>query len=76
MGGRNPGVSIVANPGAVNDPGRIDRGRIKHPVFGRGPWVLQDVMPGWFTKPMQAGAAKVRRELIKAMDDITERLAK
>lgn len=74
--GRNPSVSIAANPGAVADPKRIDRGRIKHPVFGRGPWVLQDVPWGWFTRPMHEGASEVRKQLVKAIDDVAAKVAR
>jgi hypothetical protein len=74
--GGNPLVQIKAAANAVNDPLRIDRGRIRHPVWGRGPWVLQDVPKGWFTKPMQKGAPVVRPELIHAMDDVARKVAR
>lgn len=74
--GSRAGVRIEAKANAVNDPGRIDRGRIKHPVFGKGPWVLQDVTPGWFTKPLKDGAPVVRKELIKVMDDVVNKIAR
>lgn len=74
--GNNPGVRIEAKPNAVNDPGRIDRGRIKHPVFGRGPWVLQDVQRGWFTEPMEGAAPEVRQELVKVIDRMIDKIAR
>lgn len=74
--GRDPSVRIKAAANAVKDPYRIDRGRIRHPVFGRGPWVLQDVTPGWFRTPLSEGAPIVRPELVKAMDDIANKIAR
>lgn len=73
--GATAGIRIEARPGAVADPQRIDRGRVRHPVYGHGPWVLQDVPAGWFTKPMEAGAPVVRRELVDAMNRIIARIA-
>ena len=73
--GRDPSVRISAAANAVRDPLRVDRGRIKHPVFGRGPWVLQDVTPGWFRTPLEKGAPIVRPEIIQAMDDVAEKIA-
>lgn len=72
--GRSAGVRIIAKPNTVNDPRRIDRGRIKHPVFGRGPWVLQDVKKGYFTKPLTDGRQVVRKELVKVMKDIAKKI--
>lgn len=74
--GNAAGVRVLAQPGAVADPKRIDRGRVRHPTFGRGPWVLQDVQPGWFSRPMQDGAPQVRKELVKAMDDVARKIAR
>lgn len=74
--GQAAGVRIVAQPNAVKDPKRIDRGRIRHPVYGRGPWVLQDVTPGWFTKPLEAGAPVVRVQLVKVMNEVVGKIAR
>lgn len=73
--GQAAGLRVLAQPGAVKDPRRIDRGRVRHPTFGRRPWVLQDVKPGWFTRPMTEGSPTVRRELLQVMHDIERRIA-
>lgn len=75
-GAGTAGVKIEAKANAVNDPKRIDRGRVKHPVFGGGPWVLQDVTPGWFTKPLEDGAPVVRKELLQVMDETVSKIAR
>lgn len=73
--GQNPGVRIVAQKtkkaGRKSDVNAIDRGRLRHPVFGnRKVWVTQTVTPGWFTKPMENGAERVRKELLGVLDDV------
>jgi hypothetical protein len=74
--GGHAGIRIEAKSNAVKDPYRIDRGRIKHPVFGRGPWVLQDVPKGWFTEPMESGGPAVRKELLTVMERVANKLAR
>lgn len=70
-GGQTPGIRVVARNGAG-----ADLGFVRHPVFGnRDVWVSQPVTPGWFTKPMEAGADPVRRALLDVLDDIKRRLA-
>lgn len=80
--GRNASVRIEAKPSfqTLRDPLRADRGRIKHPVFGMAhssnAWVLQDVTPGWFSKPLEEGAPVVRAELEEVMDDLAKKVLK
>lgn len=67
------GVRIVAQGGPIRHPAAIDRGRVYHPTYGRPPWRVQHVRPGWFTDPMKAGSgllhqrmeAELERELRK-----------
>lgn len=47
IGGRN-------SAGGVSDLKRLDRGRLRHPSWGRrgrGQWHVQRVTEGWFTDP-------------------------
>lgn len=57
---------------------RIDRGEVRHPVFAQPGrprvWVSQKVTAGWFTKPMEAGADDVRRELVQVIDDVAKKI--
>lgn len=57
------GVKITAS-GTVSLDG-INEGRLSHPVFGRGPFVSQNVPPGYFEKPIQAR----ERDLGEAIED-------
>lgn len=74
--GRDPGISIRATGKRVSDVRALDRGRLRHPVFGnRGVWVTQTVRPGWFTEAIDDKAAVVREELLQVFDALTRQLA-
>lgn len=71
--GRNVGVQIVASGGA--NLRSLDRGFVRHPVFGnRAVWVTQAITPGWFTQPLEGEAPAVRRELVRALDDMAKKV--
>lgn len=74
-GGR-PSVKIVAS--GMSQLGLINRGRVRHLVYGRAPMVDQAIPEAkdWFTDPMQAGAQQVRREIVKALDAVARRLSR
>lgn len=72
-GGKNVGVKIVAKGTAVKS---TDKGTVRHRVFGRDVWVMQPVTPGWFTDAMEAGAPKVRREVLDAMNTVARKIAR
>ena len=77
LGGLNRvGMRIVATKGN-HDLEDMDKGTIRHPVHGnRKVWVKQSVTPGFFTKPLEAGADEVQAALILAMDITRRRLEK
>lgn len=55
-----------------------NEGRVRHPVRGnRRVWRTQSIplAKNWFLTPMQNGAGHVRRELVKALDEIARRIA-
>lgn len=83
--GRTVSARIDARPGrgkgGVNDPEAIDRGRVRHPVFGR--WEtragkdisqIQMVRQGWFRVPMSQGSQKVRADLLREVRSEFDRL--
>jgi hypothetical protein len=75
--GKNPGVKIVAK--GLDQLARIDaEGKVRHPTPKGGKWVDQDIpnARGWFTEPMQAAAPEVRRELVRALDEVARKLAR
>lgn len=72
--GKRVGVRITA----VGLDSRLDKtGRLRHPTFGRrekGDWKEQQVQPHWFSDPMQAGAPKVRRDMLITLGEIGKEL--
>lgn len=69
--GRNPGISIVGSASG-HDLSAMNRGRLRHPLFGnRAYWYTQTVTPGFWDKPLEREAPKVREELIKAFDEMS-----
>lgn len=71
--GKSVGVRIVAkNRYAIKS---MDKGRLRHPVFGnRDVWVAQSVPPGWFTRPVEAGADEARKGALRAINDIARKV--
>lgn len=48
-------------------PNLMNNGQWRHPTFGRNPWVMQRVPPGWFDKPTLRHGPKVRQEAINVV---------
>lgn len=86
-----PTVRIIAVAGGQKmrrDLRALNRGVLRHPVFGRfrvshkqrrfieNPWVAQAIRPGFWTRPMNAGESAVRRELVKVMSDVADKITK
>jgi hypothetical protein len=69
-GGRKVGVRITGVKSG-HDIRAIDRGRLRHPVWGnRRRWVNQRVRPGFFTKTIEDRAHIVRDELVDVMQEV------
>lgn len=72
MAGARVGVRLVTTNGY--DLQSINRGRLRHPVFGRSVYVDQAVPAGVITDPQERAAPDVRAELIEAIDRIRRRV--
>lgn len=72
--GRAAGIRIVGTSGYDIDA--MDRGRLRHPVHGGPAWVEQRITDGWWTKPLEDSAPRVRKELLKVLDDLAKRVIK
>ena len=61
--GKRASVLIVARPNAVKDPAAINRGRVRHPVFGHSadPPIIQIVPAGWFSDPIKDDRDRLRK---------------
>jgi hypothetical protein len=66
---RGARMTVTALPGAVKDPAALNRGRAKHPTYGRRPWVIQIVPSGWFTKAMAKLSPQIVAEVAQAVRD-------
>src|SRR6266704_708728 len=75
---RDPGVAITGTArGKARKLRNLDAGRLTHPVYGnRERWETQEepsVQPGWFTGPAEADAPRVRAEIERALEDVSNR---
>lgn len=74
-GGQRVGVRIVSASRDGYSLGAIDRGRVKHPVFGnRRAWATTSVEPGIITEPQEQSAPLVRDAIVRALSDINRRV--
>lgn len=64
-GGKNVGVFIRGAKGGL-DLAALNRGKARHPTYGREPWVLQDVQPEFFDRPLKGEVADKFRTAILA----------
>lgn len=70
----NPGIRLRAK--SRRNVKRLDLGSVRHPLFGNTDhWYTQAITPGWFTKPVLAAAPKLRRVLIKHINNVANRIA-
>ncbi|RKT49361.1 hypothetical protein [Saccharothrix australiensis] len=56
-------------------PRHLDKGRWRHPTFGRAPWVTQVVTPEWFSGPRRRHGPRVRTAAHAVVIDVLHRLA-
>lgn len=74
-GGRSVGVRIVTTSGDGYSIARIDKGTLRHPVFGnRKAWASQSVTPGVVTQPLERSAPEVRQEIFHVIDTVARRV--
>lgn len=67
--GRNPAVRIEAK--APHDLRAMDRGRIRHPVWGsRARWATQSIEPGVFSRPIEDDAPQIRDEILTGLERV------
>mgnify|MGYP003389888735 CR=1 FL=1 len=77
--GRDPAIYLVATArsagGATRDIRSLNRGRLRHPLFGnRRWWYNQRVRPDWWNDPLLRGAPAVRDELLRVMEDVARKV--
>lgn len=78
--GRSAGVSIVGSrrsKGGRSDLKAINRGRVRHPSWGRrgrGQWHNQSVRPGFFDRPVTEHQNKFREAIIRAVETAKQKV--
>jgi hypothetical protein len=77
--GGSPQLTLKASgrpyPRGVVDVAAVNRGVLRHPLFGnRKHWSNTRVTPGWFTRAAADHTDTVRRELLKALDEIKKQI--
>ena len=77
-GERDPGVAVTGQAaGKTRRLRSLDAGELHHPLWGdREHWYRQEVQPGWFTGPAEAGGPRVREAIGKALEDVADRAVK
>jgi hypothetical protein len=73
--GKSAGVRLVyTSPG--HDMPAVERGQIRHPVYGHGPWVSQTVPSGLGEKGVEKSMPKALDAVQEAMQDTLRRIAR
>ena len=71
--GKDSGVTVSMRKKG-HDLRALNRGRLRHPLFGnRNFWFNQDVKPGFFTDTIAADADGIRKRVFDAIDDTVNR---
>ena len=70
--GRNPRVRIVAT--TPHDLRSMDKGRLRHPVFGHKTWVQQVIEPGAFSKPIEERAPQMREDMEQVIRSVAAKV--
>ena len=74
----DPGVSVTGQAtGSARRLRTLDAGILHHPLWGdREHWRRQEVQPGWFTGPAEAGGPRVRTAIEQALEDVAAKAVK
>ena len=76
---RGAGVRLTAKAstgrGKPRELSRLDAGVLRHPGWGnRRFWYSQPVRPGFYTRELEQGAPRVRRELVEAIRTVAAQI--
>ncbi len=73
--GKSAGVRI-SGAKSGHDLEAINRGRVRHPVYGHNRWVSETVSSGWWERGALREADVVRRDLLVAMEEVAAKIAR
>lgn len=63
-------LQISTKGGQALDLQALDDGTIRHPVWGRAPYVSQEIRAGVFRRPFRKKAPDARQVIVAAMDAV------
>jgi hypothetical protein len=79
LAGKNVGIRIkISHRGktGLSDLGAINRGRVRHPLYGnRDHWYLTQVPAGFVGKALDEMADTAREEFLAAVDEVARKFA-
>jgi len=68
-------LEAAAGPRGIRRMDELNRGQLRHPVWGNvRVWVRQQILPGWWDRPVQAGDARLRRAAEETLERFARRL--
>jgi hypothetical protein len=71
------GVGIAGASGKKHDIARLNKGLLRHPLFGnRDRWYGQGVRAGWFNNPIEKRKPEIQRGLQRVMEDVARKVAR
>lgn len=72
--GANPAIFLIGQAGN-HDVRSLDRGRLRHPLFGnRRHWYNQQIPLGFWSQTLTRGAPRVRQELVEAIRKVAAKV--
>lgn len=72
---KGTGIRLVATGKiGAKDISRMNRGQVRHPVFGHQPWVTQSISPGFWDQAVEAVSSTVMRQMQAALDDVARKI--
>lgn len=78
----SPGITMVGKAksrsrGGVRDLASLNRGRLRHPLFGsRGWWYDQPVKPGFFDEPISQDRQMIANQVEDLLDEVAIEIAR
>lgn len=73
LSGDNAGMRIDVKH-TDHDIVSVDKGRLRHPTFGHGPFVNQKVKPDLVTDAFDDNAPRMREAVLDAMDTVLDQI--
>ena len=73
LSGNEVGVTVVATVKGMDLP-KLEAGKLRHPVYGRAPWVNQSIPAGIFGDAVQELAGDVGKAILRAVEDTARKI--